>query len=71
MSSRIVTYNKFKFEVWSKSFRMIEPFHSPMFSSFLSLDNNMNLEREINNFIEIMNIGIKIKERYFISTIGE
>jgi len=61
MAAKLITRGQFVFDVWPHYMRMVGPKVSPIFSSYTDLlENEGNLNKAIDDFIAIMNLGIEI-----------
>ena len=60
MAGQTVQVRGLTFEVFTKSLRLVRPYTSPFISFYTDLNIEDNRERAINDFIEVMNIGIRI-----------
>lgn len=67
MAGKIVTvgtqYGKFKFEVFEKSYRMVEPKTTPVFSTFDLLNTEGSIRRALQNILLTLEAGIEIYKK--------
>lgn len=61
---RYVQRGILKFEVWTKSIRLVEPKISPIFASHDDLQDQNNLEKMVDSLVSLMNIANKIKKNF-------